>query len=180
LGLLMLAGAGIGLFMVALPNIGFGQKFAIGFLCLIPGRIGPFRGLHKSLREHKNGNHRAAIATAQQLLDTLSRNPWKKKLVLGWTGVYSNSLESLCLNNIGAAHAHLLEFEEAEASLTKSIAHDALNPLPYFNLAVLDYLRGNEQSSAAFAAHSIALGYSRSASDAVLQRIDEINAQLAV
>lgn len=96
----------------------------------------------------------------------------------GSTGIYSNDLASLALNNLGGASLCCGRLEYAERALYASVERDPLNPLPYFNLAVLERLRDAPSKSAEFMARSRDLGYAGSTSDAIVRRVHDIYARL--
>ena len=66
----------------------------------------------------------------------------------------------------------------AERALRTSIEHDPLNPLPYFNLAVLESLRDAPDKADEFRRRAFESGYSGSTGDAIVQQVQAIYARL--
>ncbi|WP_457332261.1 hypothetical protein [Rhizobacter sp. P5_C2] len=170
----------VGLWIGTRPHLGLGIKMAMAFVLLIPGRINSFlyRDLYTSLRAFNREDHDGAHVAATRFVDDLRRHPWKQRVRLGWSGIYSNDLASLGFNNIGAADLHCGRAEAAERALRTSIEHDPLNPLPYFNLAVLESLRDAPNKSDEFRRRAFELGYSGSTGDAIVQQVHAIYARL--
>ncbi len=179
-GLWLLLAAGLGLWFATRAYIGIEFKLAAVLLLLMPGRLHGlvFRDLYTALRAFNQGQYEISLGATKNMLEGLARHPWKGHQSLAWFGVYSRSVHSLAFNNLGAAHLCLGQLDEAERALRSAIEHDTLNPLPYFNLAVLERLREAPQQSDEFARRSQELGYTGSVSDAVVQRVDAIYARL--
>lgn len=65
----------------------------------------------------------------------------------------------MALNNLGAAEIHLGKLAAARDHLEQSRNLDCENPLPYFNLAKLEMILGNEATSSERLEQAKRLGY---------------------
>jgi len=144
--------------------------FCIAILLLAPGRIlGYFwRDLLRGLRLLNAKQYQESKRHSAAFLVELSRKPWLKKLIWLGSGAYSRDPESIALNNLSAAEIGLGMIEEARTHLEASIAIDAENPLPYWNLAVLSRKIGDKGEAERWFNEAKSRGFSRSATDKFL------------
>jgi hypothetical protein len=139
-------------------------------LLLLPGRILGFfwRDLLRGLRLLGARDFEASKRHSAAFLVQVRAKPWLRKLIWLGTSSYSRDPEALALNNLGAAEIGLGNHAAAREHLEASIAVDPLNPLPYWNLAVLSRVLQDEAAAEHWAAEARRLGYSGGISDALV------------
>lgn len=118
-----------------------------GIVLLIPGRIAgyywrdQFRG-RRLMAEHR---YDESLAASNAFLRQVREEHWRKRLLWLMWSFYTTDAEAMALNNIGAAHVELGEWELARTAFQDALAVDQLYPIPHFNLAMLSHLEGDEE-----------------------------------
>ncbi|HEO64377.1 MAG TPA: hypothetical protein ENI73_00760 [Spirochaetes bacterium] len=80
-------------------------------------------------------------------------------------------------NNLGAIKISTGYLMEAESRLKTAIKLDYFYPKPFYNLAVIEYLKGNEKKSLEYFYQSVSLGYKESTYDQLIDEGQRILAQ---
>ena len=96
----------------------------------------------------------------ENFLRKIRSNPWIKKLIYFKWGIYTWEIEAMTLNNIGSISLELNDLEGAVQSFDAAIARDPQFPLPFANLAIVNYVRGNSDQGVQLLNHSHLLGCS--------------------
>ena len=149
-------------------------------LLLIPGRIQGFvfRDHYRGRRLLGAGRAEEAVQCSRRFLAQIREKPWKKRFIWFTWGVYSWDVEAMTLNNMGAAFLNMGEFEDAEAYLRQALAVDPKYGVPYFNLAVLAAVQGNEKTARKHAGQAESLGYRRTRLDRVVHLAQAVLAEV--
>lgn len=147
---------------------------------LIPGRVQGFyyRDLFRGRRLLDSGHPAGAIVYFERFLAALRAAPWRRHLLWLSFSVYTPSAEAMTLNNLGAALLDVGRFEESERALQSAIAIDPQYSLPFFNLAVLHSVRGDQAMAERAAAESSRLGFTGGTMDIALGRAQSLLARL--
>lgn len=148
----------------------------VAAILFVPGRLHGLllRPVFRGQRALSQGRPQEAIHHFQDLLETLSVQPWRRfALWLGWSP-YTTSLAAMVHNNLGTAYAALGEVEPAQAAWDKALALDHLYPVPYANLAALAASRGDAGTAQSLLAQAKTLGYSGGALDQVTHRVQQL------
>lgn len=130
-------------------------------ILLVPGRVqGVFyRELFKGRILLEQRREQEALDHFRNFLRDVRARPWLKRLIwLSWS-VYTPNVEAMALNNIGAANLALGRLGESEGALGEALTLDEKYPLPHFNLAVLQEMRGNRMLAEAELEAAAKLGY---------------------
>ena len=117
--------------------------FGLPIVLLVPGRIQRrvLRDFFRGRRLLESGQPEAALELFLRFRNSLRTEPRKRRwLVL--VSVYTSSADAMVLNNIGAAHLHAGNLDDADAAFREALAADPLYPIPHFNRAVLAAVRG--------------------------------------
>ncbi len=142
----------------------------------VPGRIQGryYRDLHHGRKALEVGDCAASVRYTTAFLDAIRTRPALKKLLWLSGAIYTPDAEAMALNNIGSAHLPCGRFDEAEAAFASALHVDPLYPLPFFNLAILSQVRGDEVESARLLGEAQRLGYTRGSLDQVIHRAQAI------
>jgi tetratricopeptide (TPR) repeat protein len=152
---------------------------AIGVL-LIPGRVQGhyYRDLFRGRRSIDEQQYEAGLFYTQRFLILIRERPKLKRLLwLGWP-IYTDDAEAMALNNLGAAHLELGEWDAATAAFHEALGLDARYPMPCFNLALLAEAKG-ERSEAERLFHEAALrGLCNTSIDDLIHRAQSVLARI--
>jgi hypothetical protein len=159
---------------------GLASFVAVGVLLLIPGRVAGhyLRNLFRSRVWVEQGRFREGIEAGHAFLADLQREPWRRHLIYCQYGIYTWNVEAMARNNIGAAHMELGEIDQAERDLRGAIREDADYAIPYFNLAVVAYVRGEAAEGDRLIALAADKGYSGGNLDRLISRVGAAYARL--
>jgi tetratricopeptide (TPR) repeat protein len=180
--LLIVAGllAVMGVLAAMLPyNPGI-TLIVLGTLLAIPGRVlgAVFREHFRGRRQLDAGNFEAALEHFSMFLAQIREQPWRRRFMcLSWA-FYTWNIEAMTLNNIGSCLMNLGRFDEAEEKLHEAISLDAEYAMPYWNHAVLAFLRGDESVAESHVKRAAQLGYRHSTSDHLIQAVQMISAKI--
>lgn len=152
----------------------------VALLFLVPGRIQGifFRDLFRGRRLLAEGDVAQSIAASQQFLAQVRNRPWQKNLIWLAGTLYTTDVEAMALNNIGTAHLHSGEFEQAQRCFREALALDGQYPLPLHNLAVIaEIALDREQARELFAA-ARDRGFANSSMDQVVSAAQALLASI--
>ncbi|MCR8745858.1 tetratricopeptide repeat protein [Romboutsia lituseburensis] len=147
---------------------------------LIPGRVqgyyykNQFRG--RKLLDRKN--YKESIKYNKIFLEDIRQNTWKKKLIHLSGAVYSKDIEAMTLNNLGSAYLELGNLKSAETCFQQAIKLDLLYPIPYFNLSLVECIKGNIELAEIFYQKSVELGFKQTTFDKLIQKGQQIYAEI--
>jgi ATP-dependent Clp protease adapter protein ClpS len=138
---------------------------------LVPGRVlGYFwRDLLTGLRLLRERQFAQSARHSKKFLEDIGRRPWIQHLTWLGSGTYSRNAKAMALNNLGAAEISLGDFAAARDHLEQSSNLDGENPLPYFNLAQLEMILGNEARFRESLEQAKRRGYTKNLSDRLVQ-----------
>ena len=176
-----LAAAGLtALVVLSYMAAGMTGFFVCGLLLLVPGRLGAYflRDLFLSRILVDRKQYREAIAAGTAFLAALERQPWRRYLVYCHYNAYTWDPEAMARNNIAAAHLELGELDEAEKELRRALRKDADYAIPYFNLAVIAYVRGDAAEGDRLIALAAQKGYTAGRIDQLITRISAAYARV--
>jgi tetratricopeptide (TPR) repeat protein len=180
--LLIFAGllAVMGLLAAMLPyNPGI-TLIILGTLFAIPGRVLGivFREHFRGRRQHDARNFEAALHHFSTFLSQTREQPWRRRFMWMSWGFYTWNIEAMTLNNIGSCLMNLGRFDEAEEKLQEAISTDAEYAMPYWNHAILAFLRGDEVAAESYVQRAAHLGYRHSTSDHLVQAVQMLSAKI--
>lgn len=114
-------------------------------------------------------NFAESIICNERFLSDIRQFPWRKKLIwLSW-GMYSKDIEAMTLNNLGISYLYLGKYDVAENYFYEAIKLDVQYPIPYLNLSILAYVKGNTESAENLNKKSAELGYRNTTFDDIIQ-----------
>ncbi len=176
LALLVLAAVAVAVYVWA----GLVALVAFGIALLVPGRLGGhyLRDLFRCRTLADRQRFNEAIGAGQAFLADLQRQPWRRHFIYCHYGIYTWDVEAMARNNIGAARMELGEIDEAERDLRHALQNDPDYAIPYFNLAVIAYVRGEAAEGDRLVALAAERGYSGSPLDRTISRVAAAYARL--
>ena len=147
--------------------------FVVALAFFIPGRISSFylKDLYRSRRHLSAEQFDAAIECGRRFLQTLSEEPWRRRLVYLTWSAYSWNVAAMARNNIGAALMMLGRFDAARWEFQAALADDPRYALPYANLAVMAEVDGDHAAGARLMAEAHRYGYSGRSADKLLDKV---------
>ena len=153
--------------------IGLAGLAAFGVALLIPGRVGGhyLRDLFRCRTLLDRERFNEGIEAGETFLADLRRQPWRRHLIYCHYGVYTWDVEAMARNNIGAARMELGEIDRAERDLRSALQNDTDYPIPYFNLAVIAYVRDEPAEGDRLIALAAEKGYSGGHLDRTISRV---------
>lgn len=111
------------------------------------------------------GKHESALPYFRSFMLDLSKKPWLKQFKWISINIYTSDIEVKTLNHMAVAQMELGKLDEAHVSLQKAVELDEQSPFPYFNFAILFWIRGNETVARQMTEKSHALGYKAATTD---------------
>lgn len=152
---------------------GLAGLLTLAVVLLVPGRIGGrYLGnlfLGRKLFDRRRFNE--AIDAGNAFLADLRRQPWRRHFVYVHYAFYSWDIEAMAHNNIGAARMELGGLDQAERDLRYALQRDTDYPLPYFNLAVIAYVRGDAAEGDRLVSVAAEKGYTGGSIDKLIERV---------
>ena len=148
----------------AFPESLGGIVAAYLILGLVPSRIQRrlwsdfFEGQHFQSK----GKHIEALQHFEKFLKAIRKTPRLKRWIWLSNWVYTQNVEVMTLNNMGVSYLWLNKYDKAEGSLQTARELDPESPLPYYNLSVLHFARGNQKNATECMEKAKQLGYRRS------------------
>ncbi len=164
LAVVMVLVGGVGLLIV--QSYPHSQIYVIAvavLLLLIPGRLQQYywKDYFLGQKLQLKRQHAEALASFERFLASIRERPALRRLIWFSQWYYSSNVEVLALNNMGVSAMWLQEAKKAETWLNAAAELDPESPLPYFNLAVLHYARGDDAEGAKNLNKADTLGYKR-------------------
>jgi len=153
---------------------------AAAVLLVLPGRVGGyylgdlFRG--RKLIDQLLFNQ--GIDASKAFLADVQRQPWRRHFIYCHYAFYTWDVEAMAHNNIGAGHMELGDLDEAERDLRYALQKDPDYPLPYFNLGVIAYVRGDATAGDRLILVAGEKGYTGGQVDRLISRVAETYARL--
>lgn len=147
---------------------------------LIPGRLQGWmwRDLFRGRRLHDEGRSEEALRHFNAFQEQLQRRPGLKRAIwLGWA-VYTRDVEAMTQNNIGAAHLDQGRLDAATGHFATALRLDPQYAIPYFNLGVIAYVRGQRDDALRSAEKAATLGFTGSSSDRVIEESARLLARI--
>ncbi len=129
------------------------------------------RYFYRGLQAFQQRDLAAAETNFQIFLSDVERHPWIKRLMwLNW-GAYTGDIEAMTHNNLGAIYLETRRLDEAKTHLQKALSLDADYAKPHYNLAVIAVLQNDAATSAQHFAEARCLGFTDSAFDHFLTKV---------
>jgi tetratricopeptide (TPR) repeat protein len=122
----------------------------IALLLAIPGRLPAllWREFYTGQRALQLGDHERARASFIAFVEKVRARPWLKRLIYAKWGVHTWDIEAMALNNLGNTFVEKGEFQQAVGYYEAALAVDPDYGVPYANLAVIGYARGEDEEAA--------------------------------
>jgi len=108
---------------------------------------------------HKQGRYNEAINMFLIYLKEVKDSPDKEKTTLLNFGVYTHSTVAMSYNNIGAGCIEMGQYVKAEESLQRAVEVDGDYSIPYYNLAIIATINGEDELVNRYMTKLSALGY---------------------
>ena len=162
-------------FRLSMPAI-----FLLAIVFFIPGRMQGYfwRDFYRGRKLVGRGEWENSLRCFGRFLADLKKRPWLIRLNwLNW-GMYTRDIEAMTYNNMGLAHLGLGRLSEAEQHFIRAIEIDSEYPLPYYNRALLEQIKGDTEEAASLLKKSQTLGYSRTTYDKLIQTASSILAHI--
>lgn len=142
-------------------------------ILLVPGRIGGLylKNLFLSRSLLNRSRPAEAIDAGHRLLVELERQPWRRFFIFCFWGVYTWNVEAMALNNIGAAYLEMGKLDQSEDYLQRAIEKDASYAIPYANLAIISYARGNKMEGNRLINIAKKYGYTGAVEDQIISKV---------
>lgn len=136
--------------------------FFTGLVLLIPGRVVGYlwRDFFRGRNLMNSQRWEDSIGYFEKFLTDLQKKPWLKMMIWFSWGTYTRDIEAMTRNNLGAAKLNLGNFIDAERELLIAHQIDSEYPLPYYNLALLAQLQGQNARAIEMLEKAKDLGYS--------------------
>jgi len=143
------------------PVKGLGAVLAIQLFILVTNRKQKqaLKTFNIAKKLHNKKRYDEAITMFLTYLKEVKENPEKEKTTLLNFGLYTNSTVAMSFNNIGAACIEQGYYKKAEESLERAIEEDADYAIPYYNMALIATLRGDDERVNRYLTKTDALGY---------------------
>jgi tetratricopeptide (TPR) repeat protein len=153
-----------------------GAFLGVTLVLLLPGRVQGhyWRQFFRARDLVTQRRYREAEPVFEQFLERVQRQPRLKWLIWMNYGVFTRDVEAMTLNNLGVCALEEGRFGAAEKHLNKAAALDPANPLPYYNLAIVQQALGRGEAAQREWLRSQELGYRRTPFDMVIHRAGEL------
>lgn len=167
--------AAVGLVALLLAYVqNFGVLIAIAVAALVPGRAGAvaLRDLFRSRSLAAEDRYQEAAVAAERFLETVRRQPWRRHFIYFFFGFYTWDVEAMALNNLGVARMHLGDLDQADTALAAALDRDRDYPIPYFNRAMIAYVRERTEEGNALLAAAKQRGF---ADDRIVRIVAQVS-----
>ena len=77
-------------------------------------------------------------------------------------------------NNLGVARLELGLTEEAEHAFTSALDEDSMYPVPYFNMAIIQEMRGNRPEAEQALERARQLGFTGGTLDSIIRKSQQL------
>ena len=178
IGLALVVAAAV--LVVLLLGGGVPALLVVVVILLVSGRVQGYfyRDLFRGRRLLGEGRFVESISYNEHFLSTVQRKPWLKQLLwLSWS-IYTPNVEAMTLNNLGAAHLELRNFDQATSMFSGALARDPEFPMPYYNLALMREVLGDHGRAELLLSEASKRGYKRTSIDQLVSQAGEVYARL--
>lgn len=137
---------------------------------LLPGRVQGvlWRDFLRGRHAIDRGRFADAHAHFSRFEANLEGRPWLRHgIYLQWS-VYTWSTHAMLANNLGVCELQLGDTGAAQARFEHALALDAGYPVPYVNLAVIAFVRGQPELANDLLGQAVMRGYSGGARDRMI------------
>ena len=157
-----------------------GGILLLALLFLIPGRVAGFfwRDFYRGRRLASMGAWEDAIEYFERFLADVKKRPWIKHMIWFAWGTYTRDIEVMTQNNLGAMKLNLGRLDDAEPHFQAASELDPEAPLPRYNLAMLEQMRGNTEKAKLLLREAQRLGFSNTGYDKLIQSAGEALANI--
>lgn len=129
------------------------------------------RDFYRGLQAFQQRDLPLAESSFQSFLSAVARRRWIKRLMWFNWGSYTGDVEAMTHNNLGAICLETRRLDEAKAHLQTALSLDADYAKPHYNLAVIGVLQSDEAASEHHLAEARRLGFTNSAYDQFLGKV---------
>ena len=157
------------------------NALVIVVLCLVlPGRFASFfwRDFYAGLELMQRRDYPNARINLERFVHRIRQQRWMKKLIYCKWGIYTWDIEAMALNNLGSTLLQLTDPAGAESHFVAALNLDSGFPLPYANLAIVHFARGNADEAVRYLDRSRVLGYYGLDEEAAKREAQTIRARL--
>ena len=143
---------------------------------LVPGRIQGiyYRDLFTGRRLLDEGKPDQAIPFIERFLSSIAQHPQRSKLLWLSGVIYTPSVVAMAKNNLGVARLELGLTEEAEHAFTSALDEDSMYPVPYFNMAIIQEMRGNRPEAEQALERARQLGFTGGTLDSIIRKSQQL------
>ncbi len=144
----------------------------VGLLLFIPGRLPTlmWREFYEGRRALGAGDYGTAEARFRAFVDKVRERPWLKRLLyLKWS-FYTWDVEAMALNSLGSTFIEQGAPEKAVEWLQAAVELDPGYGVPYANLALVEFARGNDAEAERLLDRAHELGYRNMPHDVARER----------
>lgn len=152
----------------------------IGLALLAPGRIAGhyLKDLFRARRLLERKAYLEAIEASERFLGSIAAEPWRRHLIYLMFSVYTWNVEAMARNNLGAAYLMRGHLDEAAQHLNEAKALDEGYPIPYYNLAIIESVRGRIEEGERLFSDAAKRGFKSSATDHMLEAVSRAFAEV--
>lgn len=166
------------IFYLTKGNLSISTLLLLTLVCLIPGRLAGYfwRDLIVGRRLMNRENWSESVPHLVRFIRKMRQHQWLNILIWFNPSLYTTSALAMGLNNLGVAYLRLGEIDEAQRHLLEALKIDQLYPMPHYNLAIIEFLRGNMYQGEHHLAESKRLGFTGGKIDRALDYVKTIRA----
>jgi tetratricopeptide (TPR) repeat protein len=148
----------------AFPDSAAGLVLATFVVGLIPGRIQRklWVDYFEGQQFQSKGKHLEALQHFEKFVKAIRKTPGLKRWIWLSNWIYTQDVEVMALNNMGVSYLWLNKYDKAEETLQKAHELDPGSPLPYYNLSVTHFARGDQKNAVEYMEKARQQGYRRS------------------
>ncbi|KXZ40725.1 hypothetical protein SAMN05661008_01463 [Alkalithermobacter thermoalcaliphilus JW-YL-7 = DSM 7308] len=120
-----------------------------------------WKNFHEGKKLMRKLKYKSAVEKFNEFLKDIENKPWLKKLRFLNYGVYTHNLKAMTYNNIGICYLESNLLNKATDYFEKAKQEDEQFCIPYYNLAIIELIKDNEEKAFENLKKSIKLGYNR-------------------
>ncbi len=172
--ILIVAAVGIIAVVVHLLNLHWLLTlFLLGLVLIVPGRVGGYflKDLFLARKLIADEKPEEAIEASDRMLATLKREPWRQRFMYCFYNFYTWDARALLTNNMGACQLMMGQLDQGEKTLKAAIKLDEKNPMPYYNLAIVEHVRGNAEEGERLFSIARDYGYTASNTEQLISKV---------